>query len=201
MARPATHKPMAIGCMPVGRSRRKIQLSTTAQIGIEYDSTATREVAAPSWANVEKMLKLATLRIEATNTWTQALGPLSRKLRRRTKHAANKIMPPTSALVVRIVNGGTSRSAIRMIGQVMPHTMHSAISINRALVSARAAVSRVGSGFLTECPGVALQGAFGPVRRYQSAICAPVKNATSGFLRMTSKMRRKYLSRCGAPMM
>ena len=43
--------------------------------------------------------------------------------------------------------------------------------------------------------------AFGPVLRYQSRICSPVMKATSGFCRIVSKMRRKYLARCGAPMM
>ena len=45
------------------------------------------------------------------------------------------------------------------------------------------------------------QGAFGPTLRYQSKICSPVMNATSGFFRMFSKILRKYFSRCGAPMM
>ena len=44
-------------------------------------------------------------------------------------------------------------------------------------------------------------GAFGPTERYQSRICSPVKKATSGRTWIASKMRRKYLVRCGAPMM
>jgi hypothetical protein len=44
-------------------------------------------------------------------------------------------------------------------------------------------------------------GGFAPTLRYQSQICAPVQNSTSRFLRILSKMRRKYFARCGAPMM
>ena len=49
--------------------------------------------------------------------------------------------------------------------------------------------------------GRAHQGAFGPTDKYQSKICSPVMNATSGFFRIFSKIFRKYFSRCGAPMM
>lgn len=44
-------------------------------------------------------------------------------------------------------------------------------------------------------------GAFGPVLKYQSAICSPVQNSTSFFFRISSKILRKYFARCGAPMM
>jgi hypothetical protein len=44
-------------------------------------------------------------------------------------------------------------------------------------------------------------GAAGPALRYQSRICSPVQNSTSCLLQIVSKMRRKYLARCGAPMM
>jgi hypothetical protein len=44
-------------------------------------------------------------------------------------------------------------------------------------------------------------GAFGPLLRYQSRTCSPVQNSTSPLFRIVSKMRRKYLVRCGAPMM
>jgi hypothetical protein len=44
-------------------------------------------------------------------------------------------------------------------------------------------------------------GTFGPVIRYQSAICSPVQNSTSFFFRIFSKTLRKYFTRCGAPMM
>ncbi len=44
-------------------------------------------------------------------------------------------------------------------------------------------------------------GAFGPALTNQSAICAPVQNSTSFFFLIFSKILRKYLARCGAPMM
>jgi len=44
-------------------------------------------------------------------------------------------------------------------------------------------------------------GALDPTARYQSAIWAPVQNFTSLFLLIVSSTRRKYFSRCGAPMM
>jgi hypothetical protein len=40
-----------------------------------------------------------------------------------------------------MVNGGTSLSAIRMIGQVQPHTRHSTISMSRAPGSTAAEAS------------------------------------------------------------
>ena len=46
-----------------------------------------------------------------------------------------------------------------------------------------------------------VHGAFGPAFTYQSAICAPVQNSTSFFFLIFSKILRKYLTRCGAPMM
>src|SRR5665647_559821 len=49
--------------------------------------------------------------------------------------------------------------------------------------------------------GIAHAGAFGPAFLYQSAIWAPVQNSTSFFFLIFSKILRKYLARCGAPMM
>ena len=50
-------------------------------------------------------------------------------------------------------------------------------------------------------PGNDSYAAFGPAFMYQSAICAPVQNSTSFFFLIFSKILRKYLTRCGAPMM
>src|SRR5262245_40858140 len=47
----------------------------------------------------------------------------------------------------------------------------------------------------------ARHGAGGPALRNQSAISPPVQNSTSFFLRIFSKIARKYFARCGAPMM
>ena len=58
----------------------------------------------------------------------------------------------------------------------------------------RPAASCATSGFSLDGSRRNVHGALGPAPRYQSAICAPVQNSTSGFLRMTSKMRRKYFS-------
>src|SRR5580693_9892371 len=126
---------------------------------------ATREVAALSWAKVENTLKLATLSSAAMVTWVQPLSPGRRKLRRLTRHTANSASPPTSVLVARMVNGGTSLSAMRMIGQVMPQTQHNTTSIRRAPVSAPApcAASVTGSGFLTAVSRCLWSGAEEPV--------------------------------------
>ena len=44
-------------------------------------------------------------------------------------------------------------------------------------------------------------GAFGPAFINQSTICDPVQNSTSFFFLIFWKICRKYLARCGAPMM
>ena len=59
---------------------------------------------------------------------------------------------------------------------------------------------RAGSQFAATAE-LEFYGAFGPLATYQSNICSPVMNATSGFFLMCAKMLRKYFSRCGAPMM
>ncbi len=46
------------------------------------------------------------------------------------KHSANRMSPPTSVLVVRMVKGGTSLSAMRIIGHVLPQMQHKAISMS-----------------------------------------------------------------------
>src|SRR5580698_3645973 len=124
---------------------------------------ATREVAALSWAKVENTLKLATLSSAAMVTWVQPLSPGRRKLRPRTRHTANSASPPASVLVVRMVNGGTSLSAMRMIGQVTPQTQHNTTSIRRAPVSAPLAASVTGSGFLTAVSRCLRSGTEEPV--------------------------------------
>src|SRR4029077_8810436 len=84
-----------------------------------------------------------------TTTCVQALALGRRKSLRLMRHTANSASPPTSVLNVRMVNGGTSLSAMRMIGQVTPQTQHSTTSITRAPVSSPRAASVRVSGFLT----------------------------------------------------
>src|SRR5580700_10574937 len=79
------------------------------------------------------------------------------------RQTANSASPPTSVLVVRMVNGGTSLSAMRMIGQVTPQTQHSTTSIRRAPVSASPDASGTGSGFLTAVSRGLRSGAEEPV--------------------------------------
>src|ERR1700726_4159883 len=123
---------------------------------------ATRVVAAPSWAKVENTLKLATFKSAPTVTCTQSFAPERRKSRRLIRHTTNSASPPTRVLSVRMVNGGTSLSAIRMIGQVTPQTTHKTTSIRRAPVSpAEASCTR--SGFLTEFSRCLRSGAEEPV--------------------------------------
>src|SRR6202034_2752470 len=69
--------------------------------------------------------------------------------------------PPTKELVVRMVNGGTSLSAIRMIGQVTPQTTHSTTSRSFAVVSSAGLATR--SGFLTVCSRLLRSGAKIPI--------------------------------------
>src|SRR5580658_409743 len=79
------------------------------------------------------------------------------------RQTANSASPPTSVLNVRMVNGGTSLSAMRMIGQVAPQTQHSTTSIRRAPVSAPCAASVRVSGFLTEFSRCPRSGAEEPI--------------------------------------
>src|ERR1700739_2888893 len=124
---------------------------------------ATRDVAADSWANVENTLKLATLSIAAIATCTQPFAPGMRRLRRLTAQIANSITPPTNTLMVRMVNGGTSLSAIRMIGQVAPQTTHKAASISRAPASpAAASAEGAGVGLLMDFPSANWSWRFRP---------------------------------------
>src|SRR6202030_1879014 len=93
----------------------------------------------------------------------QALASGRRKLLRLMRQTANSASPPTSVLNVRMVNGGTSLSAMRMIGQVTPQTQHNTTSITRAPVSSPLAASVRVSGFLTAVSRRLRSGAEDPV--------------------------------------
>jgi hypothetical protein len=60
------------------------------------------------------------------------------------------------------VNGGTSLSAIRMIGQVTPQTIHSTTSNSFAVVSSSVGLA-TRSGFLTVCSRLLRAGATVPI--------------------------------------
>ena len=92
---------------------------------------------------------------------------------------------------------------MRAIGRPMSHSS----SASTGQITMRTPLGNLSGGrlsigeYASRSRGCMAQGAFGPVLMYQSAICAPVQNSTSFFLRIFWKIWRKYLARCGAPMM
>src|ERR1700722_14456215 len=99
----------------------------------------TRDVAAWSCANGVNTVNDTTLKSPATMTWTTARLPRSMKLRRRRSVSAASVRAPTSMVATRMLNGGTSSSAMRITGQVVPQPRLSITSMSRAVLSEDAA--------------------------------------------------------------
>jgi len=101
----------------------------------------TRVVAAVIWAYALRMLKKPILSRPMTNTWPQFLALAMRKLRRLTAQTQNNVKAPNALLMVRMLRGGMSCSAIFITVQLMPQRRQSSTSINFARMSPRPAAA------------------------------------------------------------
>ena len=95
----------------------------------------TREVVAPSCAIALKTVNPAMLRQPASATCRRAKPRGIRTLRCCSPAAANNTNAPRKQVATRMLNGGTSPSAILLAGQVTPQATLSATSMSRALAS------------------------------------------------------------------
>ena len=78
-----------------------------------------------------------------THTWPQALALAMRKRRRLTAQMPSSVNAPNALLMVRMLKGGISCSAIFITGQLIPQSRHSTTSINFARILLTPAVLRL----------------------------------------------------------
>ena len=132
---PAAQSMSAMMRARVSRSPSTNQANSAAQIGIVYDSIATRPVVANIMAITLNSENDRTLSKPEMIRWPAFFTLPSANDRPCNPVTRNKAPAPRPNVTTRILNGGISSSATRIAGQVSPQQKLSATSINFAVVS------------------------------------------------------------------